>query len=472
LAVDFQLSISGRLTMRIIYGVICAFIFVLAAASSFSFVATGEAFAADGIGRFALVIGNSRYPDGDRALKDVANDSRDIADELTRDKFDVETGVNLTRDAMQRALDRLYGKIRQDSVVLIFFGGFGIQSSRQTYLIPVDAQIWTEPDVRRDGFALEDILGEMQRRGASVKIALLDASRRNPFERRFRPYSAGLAPVIAPNNSLVMYSAGLGSVINEAETEHGVFVNDLLREIRVPGASAEQTLTNTRAGVTHASQGQQVPWLSSSMAIDFSFTPGTDRPPDKPPEKKTGSDCVRPQPPGPPDLSEIARDPAIVQLSRRLALNRNDQVARFRRGQVYAMKGAFTLAKQDFDEAIRLNPRDFEAYNNRCWTNTATGDLPSAIKDCDEALRLKPGFADALDSRGLVSLKLGQFADAIAEYDTALQTNPRSASSLFGRGIARQRSGVDGSADFDLAKSLDPDIAIQFAGFGVFECER
>lgn len=457
--------------MRIIYAVICFIICALAAASCFSFVATGEALAADDIGRFALVIGNSRYPDGDRALKDVANDSRDIADELTRDRFDVETGVNLTRDAMQKALDRLYGKIRQDSVVLIFFGGFGIQSGRQTYLIPVDAQIWTEPDVRRDGFALEDILGEMQRRGASVKIALLDASRRNPFERRFRPYSAGLAPVIAPNNSLVMYSTALGSVINEAETDHGLFVGDLLREIRVPGASAEQTLTNTRAGVTHASQGLQVPWLSSSMAVDFSFTPGTDRPPDKPPAKKTGAECVRPQLPGPPDLNEIARDPAIVQLSRRLALNRNDQVARFRRGQVYAMKGAYALAKQDFDEAIRLNPRDFEAYNNRCWTNTATDDLPSAMKDCDEALRLKPGFADALDSRGLVKLKLGQFAGAIAEYDAALQTNPRSASSLFGRGIARQRSGVDGSADLSLAKSTDPDIAKQFAGFGVFECE-
>lgn len=456
--------------MRIIYAVVCAL--AVASCVAFSFCATDEAFAADDIGRFALVIGNSKYPDSDRTLKDVANDSQDIADELKRDRFDVDIGVNLTRDAMQKALDRLYGKIRQDSVALIFFAGFGVQSNRQTYLIPVDAQIWTEPDVRRDGFALEDILAEMHRRGALVKIALLDASRRNPFERRFRPYSAGLAPVIAPNNSLVMYSAALGSVINEADADHGLFVSDLLREMRVPNTSAEQALTNTRAGVTRASQGQQVPWLSSSMAVDFSFTPGTDRPPEKPPEKNTGSDCVRPQPPGPPDLGEIAKDPAIVQLSRRLALNRNDQVAHFRRGQVYAMKGAFALAKQDFDEAIRLSPRDFEAYNNRCWTNTATGDLQSAMKDCDEALRLKPGFPDALDSRGLVNLKLGRFADAIAEYDAALQTNPRSASSLFGRGIARQRSGIDGSTDLSLARSTDPDIAKQFAGFGVYECDR
>ncbi|MCE6949371.1 hypothetical protein LAZ29_00040, partial [Cereibacter sphaeroides] len=68
---------------------------------------------------------------------------------------------------------------------------------------------WTEPDVRRDGVALESVLNELNSRGASVKVALVDASRRNPFERRFRSFSAGLAPVIAPSGSLVMYAAAL-----------------------------------------------------------------------------------------------------------------------------------------------------------------------------------------------------------------------------------------------------------------------
>ena len=115
---------------------------------------------------------------------------------------------------MRRAFDRLYGKIKPGSVALIFFSGFGIQSSRQSYMIPVDAQIWTEADVRRDGFSLETVLGEINSRGAGVKIALIDASRRNPFERRFRSFSAGLAPVIAPNGTLVMYSAALVSVVS------------------------------------------------------------------------------------------------------------------------------------------------------------------------------------------------------------------------------------------------------------------
>src|SRR6185503_5636087 len=170
--------------------------------------------------------------------------------------------------------DKLYGKIKPGSVALIFFSGFGIQSARQSYMIPVDAQIWTESDVRRDGFSIEAILGELNTRGAGVKIALIDASRRNPFERRFRSFSAGLTPVIAPNGTLVMYSAALASVVSDSGRDHSLFVQELLKEIRVPDLMAEETLNRTRVDVTRASRSEQVPWISSSLAEDFSFTPG------------------------------------------------------------------------------------------------------------------------------------------------------------------------------------------------------
>src|SRR3954471_16935543 len=223
--------------------------------------------------RFALVIGNAKYPDAEAPLKEPINDTRDIADELKRDGFDVDVGENLTGDAMRRALEKLYGKIKPGSVALIFFSGFGIQSGRQSYVIPVDAQIWTEPDVRRDGFSLETILGEINSRGAGVKIALLDASRRNPFERRFRSFSAGLAPVIAPSGTLVMYSAALSSVVSDSGGAHSLFIGELLKEIRVPDLMAEEALNRTRVGVTRASRQEQVPWISSSLAEDFSFLP-------------------------------------------------------------------------------------------------------------------------------------------------------------------------------------------------------
>src|SRR3977135_141841 len=224
--------------------------------------------------RYALVIGNAKYPDAEAPLKEAINDAREVADELKRDGFNVEVGENLTGEAMRRAFDKLYGHIKPGSVALIFFSGVGVQSGRQSYMIPIDAQIWTEPDVRRDGVSLESVLGEINGRGAGVKIALIDASRRNPFERRFRSFSAGLAPVIAPNGTLVMYSAALSSVISDNGGDHSLFVQELLKEIRVPDLMAEETLNRTRVGVTRASRSEQVPWISSSLAEDFSFIPG------------------------------------------------------------------------------------------------------------------------------------------------------------------------------------------------------
>lgn len=481
----------------------------------FSIASVAPSFAAGE--RYALVIGNAKYPDAEAPLKEPINDARDIADELKRDGFNVDIGENLTGEQMRRAFERLYGKIKPGSVALIFFSGFGVQSSRQSYMIPVDAQIWTEADVRRDGFSLEAVLGEINARGAGVKIALIDASRRNPFERRFRSFSAGLAPVIAPNGTLVMYSAALSSVISDNGSDRSLFVRELLKEIRTPDLMAEETLNRTRVGVTRASRSEQVPWISSSLAEDFSFIPGGSGPrpaspasPPPPPPAPVAAAPAAPAPPPPPPAAPqvaapapppppppappkpveaaippppppakpvesspavvaLADDPTIKSLTAKLNDNPDDAAALYRRGQVYASKGAYELAIKDFNNSLRLNPKDVEAYNNRCWARTVIGDLPAALKDCNEALRLRPNFVDALDSRGLVNLKSGQTKNAIADFDAALKINPRLTSSLYGRGLAKKRNGsiAEGDLDINNAKAMDPNIVKEFADYGV-----
>ena len=503
----------------------------------FSVVSTAPSSAAGD--RFALVIGNAKYPDADAPLKEPINDARDVADELKRDGFSVDIGENLTVDGMRRAFERLYGKIKPGSVALIFFSGFGVQSNRQSYMIPVDAQIWTEQDVRHDGFSLETVLGEINSRGAGVKIALIDASRRNPYERRFRTFSAGLAPVIAPNGTLVMYSAALSSVISDTGRDRSLFVQELLKEIRVPDLMAEETLNRTRVGVTRASRGEQVPWISSSLAEDFSFIPGASasaRPAPPPPPvalepapAPSASPAPRPAPPPPPVASvpppapaaspsprvadvapvlpppppparveipaaasqpverpslnstppastspsspqlALADDPTIKSLTAKIDANPDDVSALYRRGQVYASKGAYNLAIKDFDGTLRINAKDVEALNNRCWARAVVGDLQAALKDCNEALRLRPNFVDALDSRGLVNLKSGATKNAITDFDAALKINPRLTSSLYGRGLAKQRNGSisEGNLDIANAKAMDPNIVQEFEGYGV-----
>ena len=90
---------------------------------------------------------------------------------------------------------------------MLFFGGYGIQSGRESYMIPVDATIWKESDVRHSGVSIESVLDVMKEQGARAKLAVIDASRRNPYERRFRAFSHGLAPINAPDNALILSSA-------------------------------------------------------------------------------------------------------------------------------------------------------------------------------------------------------------------------------------------------------------------------
>ena len=479
--------------------------------------------------RLALIIGNSNYPDTEASLKeplkDAVKDARALADELKREGvgFQVTFAEDLSRDAMKREFDRFYAKIMPGSVALVFFGGYAIQAARQSFIIPVDGQIWRETDVPRDGISLESILREMNARGAKVKIAVIDASRRNPYERRIRRFSTGLAPVDAPTGSLVMYSSAPSTVIDDAGSEQRLFLTELVKQLRVPDLPAEEVFNRTRMNVSRGTQGRQVPWVSNSLVSDFSFDPQAKpgavaalTPPPAVPAPASGAPIATPAPvatpaprpssviipkmdpvvqeskpapkptpaavaslpPAPPPPTITVTQPAVKMsredtavvddLSRKLRANPNDIVSLYRRGQLYAKNEDFPRSLSDFDAAIKLNPRDAEALNNRCWVRAMVGDLESALRDCDEALQLRPDFVDSLDSRGFVKLKIGQPQRAIADYDAALQLSARKASSLYGRGIAKLRIGeASGHTDIADAKAIDSRIADEFARYGV-----
>jgi tetratricopeptide (TPR) repeat protein len=216
----------------------------------------------------ALVIGNAKYPDADPPLTEPARHARNFAEELRKSGYEVDVGEDLTKQELRRAVDGFLAKITPGSVALLFFSGYGIQADRQSYLIPVDAQVWAERDVMRDGLKLETVLRDMNDRQAAGKLVVVDASRRNPYERRFRGVSVGLAPVTAPAGSLVMYSAAPGQVASE---DAGAFVAELSKEIRTPNITAEEAFIRTRMGLSNRTRGQQIPWVSSSLTTDLKF---------------------------------------------------------------------------------------------------------------------------------------------------------------------------------------------------------
>ena len=221
--------------------------------------------------RVALVIGNGHYPDAAAALDQSINDARALTEALRRDGFDVDVIEDASKDDMARAVERVKSKIGPDTVAMLFFGGYGIQVGRESFMIPVDATIWREADIRRDGVSIEAVLEMMKAQGARAKLAVIDASRRNPYERRFRAYSHGLAPIAAPDNALVLSSATPGQVADDGNGEHSVLVSELLANLQANAAGAETVFNKTRVAISRASDGEQVPTVSSSLSEDVRF---------------------------------------------------------------------------------------------------------------------------------------------------------------------------------------------------------
>jgi uncharacterized caspase-like protein len=219
--------------------------------------------------RLALVLANSNYVDAEAPLPNLLEDSRMLGDELQRSGFAVSLKQNVNKQDMKAAVDEFLAAIKPGSTALLFFDGFAIQAGRRSYMIPVDAQIWKEANVMREGVSIESVLAGMNQRGAGVKLAMIDGARRNPFERRFRGFSRGLASIDTPEGALIIYANSPGRV----ETENGThaFVTELVSHLRSSNLSAQEVFSRTAKSVAERSGRSQVPFVSSSLIDDFYF---------------------------------------------------------------------------------------------------------------------------------------------------------------------------------------------------------
>src|SRR6516225_1640733 len=222
--------------------------------------------------RLALVIGNATHPDARSPLPQITRDAEGLTNALRKDGFQVDAVDNATRPDMTRAIDHLRARLHLNSIVLVYFGGYGVQSDGQNYLIPVDAKIWSEEDVRRQGVSIDGLLSQLKTSGARVKLVVIEASRRNPYERRFRTYSHGLAPIQTSENALILSSAAPGQVVEDPDELHSELMTALLTQMD-SSKGIEEVFNNTRNAVVAATQGQQIPAVSSTLTESVNLWP-------------------------------------------------------------------------------------------------------------------------------------------------------------------------------------------------------
>jgi hypothetical protein len=222
--------------------------------------------------RVALVIGNAAYQNA--PLKNPVNDARDMASALRGLGFEVILRENASLRQMEDAVDELWRRLKAGGAGLFFFAGHGLQVAGRNYLVPVDARLQAEQDVKYRCMDAGLVLGRMEDAGNGLNIVILDACRNNPYARSFRSATEGLAKMDAPKGSLVAYATAPDSVAADGAGKNGIYTGQLLKNLRTPGLGIEELLKRVRIGVLRETGERQVPWESSSLTGHFVLNAG------------------------------------------------------------------------------------------------------------------------------------------------------------------------------------------------------
>lgn len=225
--------------------------------------------------KFALVIGNSSYK---RApLKNPANDARAISDTLKSTGFDVTVRLDAVQADLAAAVQTYTQLLAQrKGVGLFYFAGHGLQLAWRNYMIPVDADIRSAADIQTQGVEVGALLGGISKAANPLNVIILDACRDNPFGNLSGVDQKGLSQVDAPSSTLLAYATAPGNVASDGEGVNGLYTENLLREMRVPEAKIEDVFKRVRLNVRRRTNGQQIPWESTSLEEDFWFVPPKD----------------------------------------------------------------------------------------------------------------------------------------------------------------------------------------------------
>ncbi|MGO8908608.1 MAG: caspase family protein [Bradyrhizobium sp.] len=223
--------------------------------------------------RVAFVVGNGAYKNVAQ-LPNPPIDAKAMAGVLRNVGFDVVEGTNLTRDKMTERLLEFGKKAQGADVAVFFYAGHGIAINGTNYLLPVDADIKSEMDVKLGSAINIDLTLDQTMSDAKVKLVFLDACRDNPFAAKIQSNSAtrsvsvqqGLAEMKSGEGTLIAFATGPGQTALDGEVgTNSPFTRALIANIAAPGVEIQQAMTKVRAQVNEETNKGQLPWGHTNL---------------------------------------------------------------------------------------------------------------------------------------------------------------------------------------------------------------
>ena len=221
--------------------------------------------------RVALVVGNSAYAHTGR-LTNPKNDATDVSSALRRIGFEVTMELDADRVELTEGLRGFTRRSVGADIALVFYAGHGLEMDGLNYLLPVDARLERDTDVRYEAVTLDDVLEATT--GASLRLVILDACRNNPLarsmqrmvaDRNVSPGSLG-APDEAwlSDEVLVAYGATAGTTAADGTGRNSPYTSALLSYLEEP-LEVLTLFRRVRADVLRSTKGEQRPHEYQSL---------------------------------------------------------------------------------------------------------------------------------------------------------------------------------------------------------------
>jgi uncharacterized caspase-like protein len=237
-------------------------------------IATGFSTAVHAEKRIALVIGNGAYIHVPH-LPNPSHDAEDVAAALKRTGFETIVGKDIDQTGMQDAAIKFARLARTADVAVFYYSGHAMQYAGVNYLLPVDAQLHDEADLRRMA-RVDEILDDLQR-AKNLRILVLDSCRDNPLadelkssigQARSAGIGRGLARMQSPDGTIISYSTQSGRTANDGDGRNSPYTSAFLKHIEDKDDIAT-VFHRISSNVYESTKGTQVPELSLSYFGEF-----------------------------------------------------------------------------------------------------------------------------------------------------------------------------------------------------------
>ncbi|WLA53896.1 caspase family protein [Bradyrhizobium diazoefficiens] len=222
--------------------------------------------------RVALVIGNGAYA-STAQLPNPPHDAEDVASSLRRSGFEVLQGIDLRQADMQDLTIRFARAASRADVAMFYYSGHAMQYNGVNYLMPVDAVLTDEADLKRF-VRVDDIVNDLQQ-AKNLRILVLDSCRDNPLAENLKRSATraaslgrGLSKVEAPRGTIVSFSTQSGQVAADGTGRNSPYTTAFLKHIEEPQEIGD-VFRDISSDVYDASGKTQLPELSLSIIGKF-----------------------------------------------------------------------------------------------------------------------------------------------------------------------------------------------------------